>query len=352
MHIRNLLLPLGTWIMRPSKLLEMSLEDLNHLLYFISPTHKHITEPAAHTFIVWIHQLFLVLFFCPDHKISAPVDAGPWTYFIHKCSKGLCLIWCTSSSFSCRRLSKELNRPFGQMLLIGSQRVENEIKGFSLFRSFLQGNLMPYYKWGWHLAQSANLFYSVIFTNGFWDCDIFLGGERYCQHFFFFSDTQLCRGNKAKMDFGVLSFHKAIFISFNERKSGFYMFCILLAGKSKSLFYRQTANCRVPAWPDFNFWMCSHILTSLNVRKKHAERAWNQHNKCVLLKILCGGLIMWHCTTSWCGFEPSSWFQLLLFCDLLCRGLASMARALVIIGLSSRWCRVWGHYQMDSSNRH
>lgn len=28
---------------------------------------------------------------------------------------------------------------------------------------------MPYYKWGWHLAQSANLFYAVIFTKGFYD---------------------------------------------------------------------------------------------------------------------------------------------------------------------------------------
>lgn len=57
----------------------------------------------------------------------------------------------------------------GQMRQGASQRVENE-KDFSLFRSFLQGNLMPCYKWGWHLAQSANLLCPVILIKGFWDC--------------------------------------------------------------------------------------------------------------------------------------------------------------------------------------
>lgn len=115
--------------------------------------------------------------------------------------------------------------------------------------------------------------------------------------FSFFSDTHCVEEKKQKWleNWTLVSFlftRKTIFISFNERKSGFYTFYILLAGKSRSLLYRQTANRSVPAWPDFNFWMCSHILTSLDVRKKHSERAWNQHNKCVLLRVLCGGLIM------------------------------------------------------------
>lgn len=96
-----------------------------------------------------------------------PADEGPRTYFIHECcKKGPCFIY---PYFSCSRAYRGLEESFGQMRRGAGQRVENE-KDFSLFRSLLQGSLMPCYKWGWHLAQSANLLCSVILIKGFWDC--------------------------------------------------------------------------------------------------------------------------------------------------------------------------------------
>lgn len=152
--------------------------------------------------------------------------------------------------------------------------MENE-KDYSLFRSFLQGNRMLCYKWGWHLAQSANLLCSVILTKGFWDCVK-------VEH------TIWWRGLENSFFFRSVFTHKLIFICFNQ-----ICFCILFPGNISSLFIiLRLVHAATAFLPGLVlFCMCFHVLMW---GEKHAVCLWNQHIKWALLRILCasaGGLL-------------------------------------------------------------